>query len=547
MKNAGIPISAVTAYDYQMSSYISQTDIDFMLVGDSLGMVVMGHKTTIPVRLSEIVHHTKAVSKAEPSAAIVSDMPFLTYGIDTKQTIKNAAKLIRAGANAVKVEGGQKIINHIRVMIDNGIPVMGHLGMQPQSVLKERGFKLAGRRESEAKKILEDALMLEELGVCAIVLECIPESLGSQVSNSLKIPTIGIGAGRMTDGQILVVNDLLGMTEFEKSKPKFVKHFAQVGNDIRIALESYSNAVKSKNYPSKQQVYLPDKHFTQNKTITTVSKATELYQTDVYTRKNIKIGFVPTMGALHQGHLSLIERAKAECDVVVASIFVNPKQFGPNEDFASYPREVNSDIDKLERAGCDIVFIPEKNYIYPNDDYTELRIEGPLTESLCGKSRPGHFNGVATIVAKLFNIVKPQRAYFGLKDYQQYLIIKKLVSDLFMDIKIIGCPTFREPDGLAMSSRNLNLSNTGRKNATVINQTLQLGAAKIKDGETETIRIEQLMEESLRSVSDLSIDYACAVDSETLIRHSKLKSSVLLAIAAKIDGIRLIDNLIVEH
>lgn len=261
--------------------------------------------------------------------------------------------------------------------------------------------------------------------------------------------------------------------------------------------------------------------------------------------KGKSIGFVPTMGALHDGHLSLIKRAKEENDITVVSIFVNPTQFAQGEDYERYPRDVESDKEKLESTGIDYLFLPDVNSLYPEGYLTYVTVE-KLSEKLCGKFRPGHFRGVATIVCKLFNIVRPVRAYFGQKDYQQSLIIKRMVEDLNFDIDIIVCPTIREQDGLAMSSRNLYLNEDERKAATVIYKALQEGEKLLKDGATP-VEVKLKMEKMLKNEPLVrEIQYAGVFDPLTLEEVIEKQEKYLLAIALKIGDTRLIDNLIVE-
>lgn len=258
------------------------------------------------------------------------------------------------------------------------------------------------------------------------------------------------------------------------------------------------------------------------------------------------IGFVPTMGALHEGHLSLVRTAKEENDIVVVSIFVNPIQFGQNEDLSKYPRDIEGDMEKLRREGTDVLFLPDASLMYPEGFSTRLEVSG-LSERLCGMFRPGHFSGVATVVAKLFNIARPARAYFGQKDFQQTLVIKRLVRDLDMGIEIIVCPTVREEDGLAMSSRNTYLSPEGRQAATVLFRALTAAAGAMKSGIIESGRIRQIMLETLEAEPLVSeIQYCSVCDPETLREVDRIDRPVLLAIALKIRGTRLIDNLLVS-
>lgn len=258
-----------------------------------------------------------------------------------------------------------------------------------------------------------------------------------------------------------------------------------------------------------------------------------------------KIGFVPTMGALHEGHLSLVRRSKQENDITVVSIFVNPIQFGPHEDFNRYPRDFEGDFNKLQDEGVDILFYPDEASIYPEGYSTYVEVKG-LSEKLCGAFRPGHFRGVATVVTKLFNIVKPTKAYFGQKDYQQSIIIKRMVKDLNIDVEIVVCPTVREKDGLAMSSRNSYLNENERQAATIIYKTLKKTSELIKSGIINGEDVKKFMkEEILKEPAVTSIDYAGVYDPETLEEVKSIEGEVVLAVAIFIGKTRLIDNLIV--
>lgn len=255
------------------------------------------------------------------------------------------------------------------------------------------------------------------------------------------------------------------------------------------------------------------------------------------------IGFVPTMGYLHEGHLSLVKCARKENDVVVISIFVNPIQFAPGEDYERYPRDEEGDIRKAKEAGVDIVFIPDVKDMY-SDNYSTYVEEKVLSAGLCGARRPGHFKGVTTIVAKLFNIVKPHRAYFGKKDYQQLRVIERMARDLNFDIEIIGCPIVREPDGLAMSSRNVYLNQEERKSALCLYKSLLLAQNMIKKGERNPAIIKKAMEEFiLKHPHVKKIDYIEIVDRYTLQPVDKLTGNELIALAVFVGPARLIDNM----
>lgn len=261
--------------------------------------------------------------------------------------------------------------------------------------------------------------------------------------------------------------------------------------------------------------------------------------------KGLKVGFVPTMGYLHEGYESLIRKASEENDRVVVSIFVNPIQFGPKEDLSTYPRDLYRDSKVCERAGADIIFHPENEEMYFGDFSTFVDMSG-LTAGLCGKSRPNHFRGVCTVVTKLFNIVSPDRAYFGEKDAQQLAVIKRMVRDLNIDIEIIGCHIVREKDGLAKSSRNTYLSVEERNAATILNKSLTLAKEKIQSGERNSEVIIKLIEEILNSEKLARVDYIEVVDSLSMEKVERIEKSVLVAIAVFIGKTRLIDNFTYE-
>ena len=247
-------ISMLTCYDYSTARLLSRTGIDSLLVGDSLGMVFQGNADTLPVTMDEMIYHSKAVRKGAPEMFIIGDMPFLSYHISKEEAVRNAGRFIAEGkVNAVKLEGGEEIVEMIRGMRTAKIPVMGHLGLTPQSVNVFGGFKVQGKEIIGAKRIIKDALMLEKEGVFAIVLEGIPEKLARLITSKLKIPTIGIGAGRYTDGQILVINDIFGL--FDDVKPKFVKQFGNVGEEMKKGIEGYINEVKSGEFPDEHHCF----------------------------------------------------------------------------------------------------------------------------------------------------------------------------------------------------------------------------------------------------------------------------------------------------
>jgi len=255
------------------------------------------------------------------------------------------------------------------------------------------------------------------------------------------------------------------------------------------------------------------------------------------------IGFVPTMGGFHEGHLSLIRKGREDSDVLVVSIFVNPTQFGPEEDFESYPRDLERDVKWCKQEGVDVVFAPSREEMYPDDYSTFVEVEGYLTSTLEGNSRPGHFRGITTILTKLFNIVSPDRSYFGEKDYQQHLVVRKLVRELNLNMEIVTLPTVREKDGLALSSRNSYLTREERKAATILYRSLLRAKENTLQGIRDAKAIISDIKDLIRGEPLARIDYVAIVDPATLKMIEKIEKEVVLLLAVKIGGHRLIDNL----
>ena len=263
-------------------------------------------------------------------------------------------------------------------------------------------------------------------------------------------------------------------------------------------------------------------------------------------KEGLTVGLVPTMGYLHEGHASLVDKAVSMCDKVVASVFVNPTQFAPNEDLETYPRDFEHDCKLLEEHGCDMVFHPEVEEMYFDDAATYVEIQSDMPKQLCGKTRPIHFRGVCTVVSKLFNIVIPDKAFFGQKDAQQLAIIRRMVRDLSYGIEIIGCPIIREEDGLAKSSRNTYLSAEERKAALILSKTIFMGEKMVNDGEKDAQKVIDAMVANIASEPLAKIDYVSAVDGVTMMPIKKIEACVLVAMAVYIGKTRLIDNFIVE-
>ena len=258
-KSEGKKLSMLTAYDYSMAKIIDESNVNGILIGDSLGMVIKGEDDTLSVTMDEVIYHTKAVKKGAKNALIVSDMPFLSYHVSIEQAVLNAGRLIKeGGASAVKLEGGANVVAQVKAIVDAQIPVMGHIGLTPQSVNAFGGFKVQGKSESAAKKLIEDAVLLEKAGAFSIVLEGIPEKVAELITNAVSIPTIGIGSGKHCDGQILVYQDMLGM--FNDFIPKFVKQYANIGTIMKEAIGSYVNEVEEGTFPEEKHTFKIDEN-----------------------------------------------------------------------------------------------------------------------------------------------------------------------------------------------------------------------------------------------------------------------------------------------
>lgn len=254
MKALGEKITVLTAYDYAISAILDECGIDIILVGDSLGMVVLGYDTTLPVTMEDMLHHTKAVSRAAQNSLVVADMPFLSYQVSPQLALANAGRFLQeAAAQAIKLEGGRETAETVHKITSAGIPVMAHIGLTPQSIHQIGGFKVQGKKEDAALRIIEDARILEEAGAFAIVLELVPEKLAEEITKSINIPTIGIGGGVHCDGQVLVINDMLGM--FDRFTPKHVKKYANLSPKIKKAVKSYITEVKNCSFPDSEHSF----------------------------------------------------------------------------------------------------------------------------------------------------------------------------------------------------------------------------------------------------------------------------------------------------
>lgn len=257
MKRQGEKIPVLTAYDYITASIIDEAGVPLILVGDSLGMVVLGYDSTIPVTMADMLHHTKAVVRGTKKAMVISDMPFMSYHIDTADALRNAQKFVQqGGAQAVKLEGGENISETVKKIVGCGIPVMGHIGLTPQSILHLGEYRVQGKTGEQARQLLHDALVLEDAGIFALVLECVPAPLANLITMKISVPTIGIGAGSACDGQVQVINDMLGLCL--NHVPKHARQYARLGGEIKTAINNYVKEIKSGDFPSARESYTMD-------------------------------------------------------------------------------------------------------------------------------------------------------------------------------------------------------------------------------------------------------------------------------------------------
>jgi 3-methyl-2-oxobutanoate hydroxymethyltransferase len=551
-KLQGTPIVALTAYDYATARVVDEAGVDVLLVGDSLAMVVMGYETTLPVTVEEMLLHTRAVRRAVRRAMVVADLPFGSYQVNAADGVATATRFLKeAGAQAVKIEGGAASREQlVKRLTEAEIPVVAHLGLTPQSVHKMSGYRVQGKSLREINQLIRDALALEAAGAFAIVLEAIPDEVARRITAALHIPTIGIGAGLHCDGQILVLHDLINLSFSPPAK--FVRRYADAGALIADAVERYRADVLRREFPADHESYHLGKETQaaleqqetrpETRRLSVISTIEEMRRACAKLRAAGKtLGLVPTMGALHAGHLSLVMAAQADCDAVAVSIFVNPTQFGPKEDFAAYPRTLSEDVKVLEAAGVTLLFAPNIEEMYPSSASTFVTVEG-LSDRLDGASRPGHFRGVATVVTKLLHIFAPDRAYFGQKDAAQVAVLRRMVRDLCFDVRLEVRPTVRESDGLAMSSRNRNLSVRERNQARVLSRALHAARLSFRDGEQKA---ERLLLEAMRVLETepaVMVEYCRLVDWDSLEDLPEARHDALLAIAARVGTTRLIDN-----
>lgn len=540
-------LAMVTAYDCTFARLVDRAGVDFLLVGDSLGMVVQGESSTLPVTLDEMVYHTRLVAKARPRALVVGDLPFLSYQTSRRDALESAGRLVKAGAEAVKLEGGRTVASTIRALVRAEMPVVGHVGLTPQGVHRMGGHKVQGRDAEGRRRVLDDARAVADAGAFAIVLEGIPLDLAREITETLDIPTIGIGAGPFCDGQVLVMHDLLGLAAEDRPAPRFVRRYASLGDAVTRAVAGYCEDVRTGAFPSDAESYhapgVAERAPSRVEEIRTVADMQAW--SDRQRAMGLRVSFVPTMGYLHEGHVSLVREARRRGDRVVVSIFVNPIQFDREEDLVSYPRDYERDRRLLVEAGVDAIFVPGPREMYPEEFTTGVAVDR-LTSNLCGAHRPGHFGGVTTVVTKLFHAVRPHVAVFGEKDFQQLAVVRRMARDLDFGIEVVGGPTVREADGLAMSSRNARLDAAGREAARCVPEALDAVRAALARGKREVAALQAAFAARVAAEPLARLEYATVCDPDSLEVIERVESASRIAVAVWVGGVRLIDNVLLE-
>ena len=575
----GTRIATITAYDFPTATLVDEAGIPLILVGDSLAQVMLGYDTTVRVSMDEMLHHTKAVVRGSRRALIVGDMPFLSYSTPD-DAVANAGRFLReGGAQAVKIEGGVRSARTIEALVRAGIPVMGHIGLTPQAINAIGRVRVQGKNKEQARSLLADALAVQEAGAFAIVLELVPGPArrghhGAAANpddrdrgrGRVQRPDPGHqrhpGLGRLDAEARPQVRG--PAVDHPRGDPRLPRRRGgrrlprRRGDRADGPVRAGRGAGPVRPGPRRERVdgghggdparprplgagpHPPARPRSGPRRAMQVAR-TRADLRAVLASAPRPIGLVPTMGWLHAGHVSLVDRARAESATVVVSIFVNPRQFGQAADFAKYPRNEARDLAMCEAAGVDIVFAPGVDEVYPPGFDTRVAV-GAIAGPLEGAARPGHFDGVATVVAILFALVGAERAYFGLKDYQQVQVITRMATDLALPTEVVPCETVREADGLAMSSRNARLTPAGRAAAPVIRRALLAGAAAVRAGERSGATVREAILTVLRSEPLATPDYVSVADPDTLAELELVAGRALLSLAVLIDEVRLIDN-----
>jgi pantoate--beta-alanine ligase/3-methyl-2-oxobutanoate hydroxymethyltransferase len=550
MKAAGERITMVTAYDWTFARLVDEGGADMILVGDSVGMVVQGHETTLPVTLDEMVYHTRLVTRGARRALVVGDLPFGAYQADRTKAVEASIRLVKeGGAQAVKLEGGLTMADTIEAIASIDVPVMGHVGLTPQSVHRMGGHRVQGRRKGSApggrERVIEDAKAVEAAGAFAVVLECIPLDLAAEITaaleshhrhrrrRALRWP----GAGAPRPGRPQRQLDAALRQALRRARPRGrARDGGVLPRGSRGHLPERAPGLQASGAQGGVMQVLQE------------PRAMQAWADDARRSsgsRRPRIALVPTMGALHEGHLVLVDEARRHAERVVVSVFVNPMQFNRRDDFDRYPRPLDDDLAACRGRNVDAVYAPTAAAMYPEGFQSGVEVL-KLTEPLCGAGRPGHFRGVTTVVTKLFHAVRPDVAVFGEKDFQQLAVIRRMTADLDFGIEIVGVPTVREPDGLALSSRNRLLSPAGREAAVCVPRSLDAATAAVKVGRRNAAAVLGAVQEAIDAEPMARIEYAELRDPATLDEVTEVEAPTLLALAVWVDGVRLIDNRILK-
>ena len=543
MKAGNQKIAMVTAYDATMARIVDTAGVDMVLVGDSVGMVVQGMPDTLGVTLDDMAYHGRCVARGLQQAHLTVDLPFMSYQVSPQQALESSGRLVKeGGAQSVKLEGGARTAPAVELIVEAGIPVVGHIGLTPQSVHQLGGWRVQGRSSEAGQKLLDDAVALEQAGAFCLVLEMVPEELAAEITAAISIPHHRHRRGHRVRRPGPGLQRPAGLRQQVQAALRAPVRRARDPHGRRSAQLRRRRARRQLPRPRAQLPpqaprWRQDRSPLLRAVMQTISDPAAL-QAEALRRRaqGQRIGFVPTMGFLHDGHVSLMTAARPQCDWLVVSIYVNPLQFGPNEDLDRYPRDIEGDSARCAGAGVDCIFLPPD--LYDPDHSTTVSVEG-LTEGLCGARRPGHFDGVTTVVARLFGLVQPTVAVFGEKDYQQLATIRRMVRDLAMPIEVQGAPLIRAADGLAMSSRNTYLSAEQRSRGLSLHRALFAMRDAAAAGTTRTA---DLLAMGRGLIEADRLDYLELVDAESLDPVPEVVRPARALAAGFFGTTRLIDN-----
>ncbi len=537
MKVNGSKIAMITAYDATFAAIVDAAGVDMILVGDSVATVVQGEHTTIPVTLDEMAYHVRMVARAGTAALVIGDLPFGSYQVDPRQAVASAVRLVKAGAAAVKLEGGVVMADTIAAITRVDIPVVGHIGLTPQSYHRMGGHRVQGRQAGHdaggRDRLLDDAVAIEQAGAFALVIEGVPARPGGRDH----------GEGVDPDDRHRRRARLRRPGARAARRARAVRAPTHVRQAVRRPAHSVDRGHRGVRRAG------PGRHVARRRALVPLSPPMDVLTTPATMHgvvggpprgRRRASGFVPTMGALHDGHLSLVDIAAAHTDDVVVSIFVNPLQFDAATDFDAYPRPIDDDVAHCRKVGVDAVYAPTGGAMYPAGFETHVE-PGPLADVMEGAHRPGHFRGVTTVVTKLFGAVRPDVAVFGEKDFQQLAVIRRMTCDLDLGIEIIGAPIVRDPDGLAMSSRNVRLSTAEREAAVCVPRALDVAVAAAADGASREDAIAAAAA-VIAAAPSARLEYVEVFDPYTLQPVGRPGPGTRVALAVWFGDVRLIDN-----